>query len=560
VTTIGLLAAWLTAILVATVPFPLALLMLAAFLVYVPSLVIWFWNALFGCILLTFTSDPLGRVIPEAATARNNEPIVALTAIVITVRNGDPVPAFARLRAMKSALDNSGFGGKFHYAVLSDSTLAESIAAEERAYTAWRAEEQAPEQIFYRRRVDNAGFKHGNLHDFCERRGDAYQFMVVLDEDSLMTAAAVVRLVRIMQSNPRFGILQTLPVGLPAESLFSRIFQFGHSHNMQCFTFGGSWWHGDCCRPRGHNYAVRVAQFTEYCWMPELPGAKTSLQSRCEDAVEAAFMYRAGCEVRFLPDEFGSYEGYPPTLLEYLRRQNGWCHGDMQNLKILNLDIAPLSRFHLLFVAQKYFGAAAIIAFVVAAAAAACLPSGAPLPAASALALYIVLVTMYFAPRLFGISEAALRAGQYGGLRRLLTGSLIEIVFAFLLTPTLLFAGAMSLLALAGGRNTQWDEQWRGSYQVSWRKAWRALWPPTAFGVAILVWLAAGNAAAIPWFLPFLFGLILSVPLAVFSTSARLGAWAAQRQFCALPDEIRSPPEMTAVFPRLASGGAALDD
>jgi membrane glycosyltransferase len=153
-----------------------------------------------------------------------------------------------------------------------------------------------------------------------------------------------------------------------------------------------------------------------------------------------------------------------------------------------------------------------------------------------------------------------LRAGQYGGLRRLLTGSLIEIVFAFLLTPTLLFAGAMSLLALAGGRNTQWDEQWRGSYQVSWRKAWRALWPPTAFGVAILVWLAAGNAAAIPWFLPFLFGLILSVPLAVFSTSARLGAWAAQRQFCALPDEIRSPPEMTAVFPRLASGGAALDD
>ena len=34
--------------------------------------------------------------------------------------------------------------------------------------------------------------------------------MIVLDADSLMSAAAMFRLVRVMQANPRLGILQTL--------------------------------------------------------------------------------------------------------------------------------------------------------------------------------------------------------------------------------------------------------------------------------------------------------------------------------------------------------------
>lgn len=552
--TIASLAAWLMALLAAADFHLVAALMLVAFLVYAPGLVIWFWNALFGFVLLNWVRDPLGRVIPPASRARDDDPIIALTAIVMTVRNGDPARSFARLRAMKSMLDKTDQGGKFHYFILSDSTLSESIAVEQLAYATWHAESPATGQLFYRRRVTNVGFKGGNLRDFCERWGKAYEFMVVLDTDSLMTAAAVMRLVRIMQANPRLGILQTLPVGLPTESLFARIFQFGHSHLMRCFVLGAGWWQGDCCRPRGHNCAIRIAPFTAHCRMPEQLDGKAVPQF-CHDQVEAAFMYRAGYEVRLLPEEGGSYEGYPPTLLELLERQSRWCQGDMQNLKIFNFPhIAAMTRFHLLFLAQKYVGAAAAIAFLLLAAiAAASWPPGAPFPVEPALALYIVVVAMYFAPRLFSIADAALHARRrYGGITRLLTGGIVEIILASLVLPVTLFAAAISVLALPFGRRMRWDEQRREGYRVSWGAAWRRLWLPTAFGLALLAGLATENPRAIPWFLPFLSGLILAVPFAVVSSSARLGAWAVRREFCALPDEIDSPVEIAAVFSALA--------
>jgi membrane glycosyltransferase len=41
-------------------------------------------------------------------------------------------------------------------------------------------------QLTYRRRADNPGFKAGNIRDFCERWGADFDFMLVLDADSLM--------------------------------------------------------------------------------------------------------------------------------------------------------------------------------------------------------------------------------------------------------------------------------------------------------------------------------------------------------------------------------------
>ena len=89
-----------------------------------------------------------------------------------------------------------------------------------------------------------------------------------LDADSLMTGAAIVRLVRIMQANPQLGILQSLVVGMPSPSFFARTFQFGMRHGMRSFTSGSAWWHADCGPFWGHNAAVRIAPFTDYCRLP----------------------------------------------------------------------------------------------------------------------------------------------------------------------------------------------------------------------------------------------------------------------------------------------------
>ena len=82
---------------------------------------------------------------------------------------------------------------------------------------------------------------------------------MTLDADSFMTAGAVLRLVRIMQADPRLGILQSLVVGLPSTSAFARVFQFGMRLGMRSYTLGSAWWQGDCGPYWGHN-AVTAAR------------------------------------------------------------------------------------------------------------------------------------------------------------------------------------------------------------------------------------------------------------------------------------------------------------
>jgi membrane glycosyltransferase len=53
-------------------------------------------------------------------------------AILMTLRNEDPARAFRRLRIVKRSVDATGFGDRFAYFVLSDTSNADVAAAEER--------------------------------------------------------------------------------------------------------------------------------------------------------------------------------------------------------------------------------------------------------------------------------------------------------------------------------------------------------------------------------------------------------------------------------------------
>ncbi|WP_204277462.1 glycosyltransferase, partial [Escherichia coli] len=56
--------------------------------------------------------------------------------------------------------------------------------------------------------------------------GAEYDFMIVLDADSLMTGAAMRRLVRLMEESPRVGLIQTVSYAAGRDTLFARIQQF----------------------------------------------------------------------------------------------------------------------------------------------------------------------------------------------------------------------------------------------------------------------------------------------------------------------------------------------
>ena len=145
-----------------------------------------------------------------------------------------------------------------------------------RATSNWRVTSAHPERLHYRRRLDNVRQKVGNLESFCDRWGDRFDHMVVLDADSVMSGEAVLRLVRLMQRNPTLGILQTLVVGLPAASPFARVFQFGMRHGMRTYTTGSAWWQGNSGPYWGHNTILRLAPFVEHCRLPRLPGEGSS--------------------------------------------------------------------------------------------------------------------------------------------------------------------------------------------------------------------------------------------------------------------------------------------
>ena len=113
----------------------------------------------------------------------------------------------------------------------------------------------------------NGGFKAGNIRDFCERWGSGHEFAVT----PMRTASCrqrMIRLVRIMQVDPKLGILQGLIVGLPSTSLFARIFQFGMRLGMRSWTIGSAWWQGDCGPYWGHNAIIRIEPFIAHCQLP----------------------------------------------------------------------------------------------------------------------------------------------------------------------------------------------------------------------------------------------------------------------------------------------------
>ena len=122
-------------------------------------------------------------------------------AIVMPVHDEDPASVFRSLRATVASLDATGRSRAFDIFLLSDTQDERLASAERTLFAAWKRSDRRPGRLHYRRRLEKSGFKAGNLRDFCNRWGRTYDFMVVLDADSALSGAAILRLVGLMQAN-----------------------------------------------------------------------------------------------------------------------------------------------------------------------------------------------------------------------------------------------------------------------------------------------------------------------------------------------------------------------
>ena len=538
--------------------------LLALFAVTLPWMVAGFWNAVIGFLIMRFSADPIAVVMPAAARIRGDEPVTASTAILLCTRSELPERMIRNLEPMLAGLDAAGLGERFHLYVLSDTSDAAIADHEEACFAGLIARWRDRVAITYRRRAVNTGYKAGNIREFCERWGRQHDFAVTLDADSLMTADAVVRLVRIMQADPRLGILQGLIVGLPSTSAFARVFQFGMRLGMRSYTIGSAWWQGDCGPYWGHNAALRLEPFIAHCALPVVNDGTEDRHILSHDQIEAVLMRRAGYHVRVLPQEDLGWEENPPTLLEFVRRDLRWCQGNMQYWRFLSLaGLKPVSRYQLVLAILMFIGSPAWIGLLVLGTLAVAF-SDAPqnfIRADAGMALFVCVLVMWFSPKIASaidiLMRPELRRG-FGGAGLFITSYAVETVYSILLCPILWFGHTIFLTGLLFGREIGWIGQTRDDHAVPFALALRNLWPHTLLGCAALGLLAVTLPAAVPYALFLAGGPALAVPFAMMTAWPRLGHFAARVGIGRLPEETTRPAVLVALALPAIERAAAL--
>ena len=470
------------------------------------------------------------------------------TAILMPVHREDPRAVFAAIEVMARAIGEAKLANVDLF-VLSDTQDPVIAAQEKAAFEAMVSRAPAisgAPGLFYRRRPDNAGRKAGNLAEFCQRWGSNYDYMLVLDADSLMGASAIGKLIGLMDANPRAGIIQTVPYAIGRETLFGRVLQFSARLYTPLLIEGLTFWQQSDGNYWGHNAILRIAPFQAHCVLPVLPGAEPwGGEILCHDVVEAGLMRGAGWDVWVLPEVLESYEAVPANLVDYTARERRWCQGNLQHCGVLRLPgFRPVGRFHLAYGVTHYLSAPAAVLFLLLATidalcgggfAAALLTNG---PAAAGL-VTLGAVLLYAGKVLTLVAALANRseARKFGGRLALLSSAALEQMAACVIVAMLIVSYAGFVLELLAGRTVRWETQARDDRGVGWAEAWLRTRRATLVGAAWLVALPLLPHGVRNFTLPLLVGLLATWPLTVLSSQISLGAWTRRMKLLLTPDE-----------------------
>lgn len=505
--------------------------------------------ALFGLLAMSAMTFALGFVSrPTSPTAHavTAEPEAGRTrtAVVMPVYNEDPAASLGGFLATYQSLQRAGDAADFDFFVASDTTDPEVWVAEEAAFAAI-AEQRETSGLYYRHRRRNVARKSGNIAEFCERHGADYDYFIVLDADSVMTGATIREMVRRMAARPDVGILQTVPAAASGDSLLARTQQFAGAMYGPAHAAGFAAWVGDDGNYYGHNAIIRMAAFIESCGLPELPGeAPLGGEILSHDFVEAALIRRAGWRVVLAPDLGGSFEDSPPTLIDYAQRDQRWCQGNLQHLRLVAAKgLHPVSRMHLAMGALSYLASPLWFVFLLSSATVA-MTTGTTSIGASGFALFAVVMALLFGPKVAVVTRRLIdreAARPFGGRIAVVGSALVETLLSALLAPILMIHHSAFVLAALRGHSVRWNAQRRDGAGVAWRAAWASHAAHMNIGLGGALALALFAPSALWWALPVTAPLIASVPICVVMSSTRAGATLRRLRLLLVPTETDVP-------------------
>jgi membrane glycosyltransferase len=462
--------------------------------------------------------DGTARDLPRPSALR--------VALLLPIHEEDPALVFGNAAAMlddlaRQTLRRVGGNHEFALFILSDTRSPDRIADEEQAIESLRRLSPPGIEVHYRRRAAPVDRKMGNIRDWMEARGADWPAMLVLDADSLMSGAAIVRLADALASDPSAGLIQTVPRILGAATVFARLQAFSHSAHGGPLAAGLAACAGDSGNYWGHNAILRTRAFAASAGLPHLPPlfpARDGKSAKGElilshDFVEAALLRRAGWGVRIVPEIMDSYEEAPPTLIDHALRDRRWCRGNMQHLRIMAAPgLNAVSRVHLAMGAVAYLAAPAwlglILFWVVCRVLA---PGTATDPVSGTMTAIVVgfALAALVLPRLMALVPRV-SSGRHHRAADVLAALALSALYAPILMVQQTLAVTRALLGLHQG----WAAQNRHRADLSLGDVARFHRVETTLGLVLVAGI--GGGAISPWLLAVAVPLILAIPLSLF--------------------------------------------
>lgn len=514
-----------------------------------------FWTSIMGLILAVIKKDRYTIAIPNDPAAHIDAK--HRTALVMPICNEDVSRVFAGLEATYESLVETGHAQCCDFYILSDTNDPDLYVNELKAWADFNAKKADNGcNIFYRHRKRRVKRKSGNIDDFCRRWGHQYEYMMILDADSIMTGDCILKMVAMMEMNPTAGILQSPPKSVRMTTLYGRIQQFANQIYSDIFCSGTHFWQLSEAQYWGHNAMIRLKPFIEHCILSPLQKRKGPIHILSHDLVEATLMRRAGYGVWIAYDMNGSYEELPGNMIEDLKRDNRWCMGNLINLRLIfKSGITLTHRVMFLTSGMAYISSLLWLVFLIFSTLLLLVfnisepqyffqpnqfyPTWPRWDEQLAIQLLSTTMVLLFAPKLFsyGIIIARTGAKDVGGIFKLTLSILIEMVWSMILAPIRMIFHSKFVVKAWLGSKIQWKSPSRSDDALTWGESFYFCWPLSLLGIVwlcVIIWL---NPQFTYWYIAILIPLTISPLVIRISGLSSIGMKAKKAGLFLTPEE-----------------------